>query len=333
MECISKKAVATSKPFRFLIGPDRTEYTIHSALVAHQSPVLSALVSGSFREASECSVKWDDVDEMPFPPAVAISGEEDAKPGILDQPALEEPEPEPAVEPADEPEPEPAAEPEADEPVESLRSAPSDTLYFAAIRQKRGGSQKKSLWMDFLSSWDWPPEPLDFDIMISLKDHGNPFLHHAKVYTFADRYAVTRLTDISRLKLHEALIDLVKKDGDYRNVVELVRYAFEELVPDQLRDMIVQYSACVVERLWKIEEFQELVGKHGILSKALVGKMLLRLDEKKSSGVSYTWDGEQGDAGDETITTKCNKADSKEKHLDTKDFQKRIHGDVLGQKA
>ncbi|KAG8664907.1 uncharacterized protein FPOAC1_012884 [Fusarium poae] len=326
MERVSKKAVATSKPFTFLIGAGKTEYTIHSALVAQLSPVLSALVNGSFRESSECSVTWDDVDEIafnsfwqfvytgnydtpePLSPTEEAPSDEVLKADIPDEPAPEKPEPEePATEteaePATETEAEPATETEAEPATETEAEPATETeaepatepdepetcLCFVSVdappspamkKEKRGGARRTSLWLDFLFSWDYPPEP--FDVDVALKDHANTLVHHAKVYTLADRYAITRLTDLSRLKLHQELIDLTRKGDDYNNVVELVRYTFEELVPDQLRDMAVHFSACVVEHLWKIDEFQELVGKYGILSKALVGTMLLRLDENEA---------------------------------------------------
>ncbi|MFW8505878.1 hypothetical protein ACOIBK_28400, partial [Klebsiella pneumoniae] len=40
--------------------------TIHSDLVALQSPVLSALVNGGLSESISQSVKWDDIDEPSF---------------------------------------------------------------------------------------------------------------------------------------------------------------------------------------------------------------------------------------------------------------------------
>ncbi|KAF9779400.1 hypothetical protein IL306_001772 [Fusarium sp. DS 682] len=292
MEHVSKKAVATSKPFKFLIGPNQTEYTIHSALVAHQSAVLSALVNGSFRESSECSVKWDDVDEIvfssfwqfvytgdydtpvPLPPTEGTPSEEEPKSDIPDEPAPGTPEAVPVAEPE--------AVPEAEVEAEAL---PSPAI---KKKKKKGGAPgipRISLWFDFLTAWGHYPET--FDVDVALKDHANPLVHHAKVYTLADRYAITRLTGLSRTKLHQGLIQLAGQGKAYNEVVELVRYTFEELVPDQLRDLVVHYSACVVEHLWKIEEFQELVGKYGVLSKALVGTMLLRFDESETTGVSY----------------------------------------------
>ncbi len=55
-----------SSPFKFVVGPDEREFTIHSALVAAQSPSLDALVNGHMKEASEQCVKWDETDEHTF---------------------------------------------------------------------------------------------------------------------------------------------------------------------------------------------------------------------------------------------------------------------------
>lgn len=58
--------IASSVPFRFLVGPNGREFTIHSALLSHQSPVLDKLVNGGFSEAAEKCVTWDSVDEDTF---------------------------------------------------------------------------------------------------------------------------------------------------------------------------------------------------------------------------------------------------------------------------
>ncbi|RGP62434.1 btb/poz fold protein [Fusarium sporotrichioides] len=301
MERMSKKVIATSKPFKFLVGPDQTEYTIHSALVAHQSSVLSAMVNGSFRESSEYCVKWGNIEEIvfdsfwqfvytgdydnpePFPPTAVTLEEEEPKPDdskqppalpVLHEPSEDEPIEEAAIEEpiavAEEPTTELEALPEA--LPDDIPSPPAKK----EMKKKSAVVRETSLWVDFLFSWDYPSELLDFDV--TLRDFANPLVHHAKVYTLADRYAVTRLMTISHKKLDRSLTDHhISKEAN-SDVVELVRYTFEELVPDRLRDLVVHYIACVVEHLWKLEEFQELVGTHSFLSKALLGTMLLRLD-------------------------------------------------------
>ncbi|RBR15759.1 hypothetical protein FVER53590_25937 [Fusarium verticillioides] len=271
-------SVATSKPFKFLIGPLQTEYTIHSALVAHQSPALAAMVNGNFRESQEGSVKWDDVDEIvfnsfwqfvytgnydtpePLPTTQKDSGEGDQKSDTADKPIEEEPIPE--------------AEAEA-EAAPELFIADAET-----DQEKRGSDQKSILWDEFLYFWGAPREAVDIDI--SLKDQANQLVHHAKVFTLADRYGVKRLAEISCGELYDGLIDLYKKGGDYNNMVELVRYTSEELVPDQLKNMVVDFSACVAENLWKIRRFHELLEKDSVLSKALIRGLIRRLAERPS---------------------------------------------------
>ncbi|KAF5622643.1 btb poz fold [Fusarium sp. NRRL 25303] len=297
--------VATSKPFRFLIGPLQTEYTIHSALVAHQSPALAAMVNGKFQESREGSVKWDDVDEIvfnsfwqfvytgdydtpePLPPAQRTSGMEDHKSDTSEKLAEAE-----AVTDPEEPETE---EQEPHDPEEEFGSGseyteiswpyiswvPRALSPISAIRQEKKTSVgKSSIWCKFLHSWEIQPETIDANI--PLKDQANTLVHHAKVFTLADRYGVKRLAEVSQRKLYDELTDLRTKGRDYTNIVELVRYTFEDLVPDQLRDMVVEFSAYVVEKLWGYEEFDQLLEKHGILSKALIGRLLYRLAEPPS---------------------------------------------------
>lgn len=56
----------SSKPFEFVVGPNKRVFTIHSALVASLSPVLERLVNGDMLEAKTGSVVWEHVDEQTF---------------------------------------------------------------------------------------------------------------------------------------------------------------------------------------------------------------------------------------------------------------------------
>ena len=48
------------------MGPQAQEFTIHSTLVAHQSPALSALIDRGFKESNDFCVEWDDIKETVF---------------------------------------------------------------------------------------------------------------------------------------------------------------------------------------------------------------------------------------------------------------------------
>ncbi|ENH66296.1 hypothetical protein FOC1_g10001938 [Fusarium oxysporum f. sp. cubense race 1] len=224
------------------------------------------MVNGKSQESREYSVKWDDVDEIvfnsfwqfvytgdydtpePLRPTRKTSGREDHK---SDWPNVS------------------ATETESESESESEPEAQAQAV------------QKSLLWDSFLRRRESPHEVIDI-IDKPQKGQANPFVHHARVFTLANRYGVKRLAEVSHGKLHHDLVDLERQDMDSKNVVELVRYAFEELVPDQLRDLVVHFSACVVERIWGDKIFQELLEKHGILSEALIRRLLCRLAEPPS---------------------------------------------------
>ncbi|KAK0627891.1 hypothetical protein B0T14DRAFT_580174 [Immersiella caudata] len=59
--------MASSKPFRFTIGPQKREFTMPSALVAAQSPAFQRLVNNrSFKEAQDQHSQLEHVDEKIF---------------------------------------------------------------------------------------------------------------------------------------------------------------------------------------------------------------------------------------------------------------------------
>ncbi|KAK4150896.1 Rho-related BTB domain-containing protein 3 [Chaetomidium leptoderma] len=66
MERISWESIGSSKAFRFTVGPQKREFTIHTALVACQSHALKTLVSGNFSEARNGHAVLEAVDEQTF---------------------------------------------------------------------------------------------------------------------------------------------------------------------------------------------------------------------------------------------------------------------------
>ncbi|KAJ3453996.1 hypothetical protein MRS44_018628 [Fusarium solani] len=301
MERISKKIVATSRPFRFLVGPHAQEFTIHSALIAHHSPALSALVNGGFKESNDFCVEWDDIDETTFTsfwqfvytgdydtPEPMAANAETATAHCLDgQSRTDGNNVDPLV--IDEPSAEEAAESAAEAPSESAADEISEastppapeidgwgSVVVEPQKEKERVTKLQMLWNDFQHSWridDKPSEPEE-----KPKDRTYPTLHHARVYVLGDRYGIIRMMDISFQKLHEALVNLEINEDSVSEILTLLRFGFEELVPEKLRQLLVHYATRVVEHLWENEEFQEPLENCGSLSKALIGSMLLRLE-------------------------------------------------------
>lgn len=283
------------------MGPHAQEFTIHSALIAHHSPALSALVNGGFKESNDFCVEWDDIDETTFtsfwqfvytgdydtPEPMAANAEtatahcldgqsrtdgNNVDPLMIDEPSAEE-----APESTADAAPEPAAEeiPEASAPPEPEID---DWISFVAKpkKKKKHVTKLQMLWNDFQHSWRVDDKPSESSE--KPKERTYPILHHARVYVLGDRYGIIRMMDISFQKLHEALVNLEINEDSVGEILALLRFGFEELVPEKLRQLLVHYATCVVEHLWENEEFQELLENCGSLSKALIGSMLLRLE-------------------------------------------------------
>ncbi|KAK6839826.1 hypothetical protein PG987_005692 [Apiospora arundinis] len=60
------QSIAASGPFRFLIGPEKKEYMMHTELVASLSKPLKALLTSGMAESCKRVVEWPDVDETTF---------------------------------------------------------------------------------------------------------------------------------------------------------------------------------------------------------------------------------------------------------------------------
>jgi hypothetical protein len=52
--------------FQVIVGPDSRAYSVHSSLLAGQSPVLYALVNNGMQESKNRTVTWPDVSEHTF---------------------------------------------------------------------------------------------------------------------------------------------------------------------------------------------------------------------------------------------------------------------------
>jgi hypothetical protein len=142
-------------------------------------------------------------------------------------------------------------------------------------------AKSEVLWNDFRTSWLLHPSDLVVheaqDIRDKVNSNGEVFTHHAQVYVLGDRYMITPLMNMAFQKLHQALLEF-PLNNHLEDIVALLHFCFDDSVPDQLRKLVVHYTACKVDILWKSEGFRELVVGSGEFSKALVESMLLRLD-------------------------------------------------------
>ncbi|RYP11730.1 hypothetical protein DL765_007626 [Monosporascus sp. GIB2] len=158
----------------------------------------------------------------------------------------------------------------------------SDDFWSAVPKKKKILARREMLWDKFQYSWG-----LDLSAAVNEeshkiekrpKDRAVILVHNARVYVLGDRYGITRLMNISLLKLHQALVDFVICEDGLHDIVALLQFCYGELVPERLRQLVVHYTACHVEELRTNEEFRELLEGYCSLSRDLIGSMLLRLD-------------------------------------------------------
>ncbi|KAG5950286.1 hypothetical protein E4U53_005302 [Claviceps sorghi] len=238
-----------SKPFEFLVGPEKKAFSIHLALVASQSEVLARLVLGDMQEAREGSVVWEHVDEQTF-----VRFSQYAYMGIYRYPSFR---------------PGPPCEADRDS-VAKIHN------------QKCPISKGKELWTSFKKQRS-STEPY------MVMKYGSPLgdgeendaellLCHARLYVFADCYGITPLMNLALSTLHHVLVTIPQSDDTTGMFIKLLQFCYEMDIPAALKELVVQYATCRVEHLSKREEFQELIRVHGDFSAALVDALLDRID-------------------------------------------------------
>lgn len=255
-------------------------------------------MNGNFREAGDSCVVWDDVDEVTFTSfwQYVYTGDYDIPESStkdVNEPAYETFNDIQHWEPSDS-HLEPLSAPESvlqHPPRSPLAVSYASTAIDAETRRIKPKRKSKpsalllnkqnALWLNFQESWR---SVLNFPASLApqndqeLSTHPTALAHHARVYILADRYAVIRLADVALSKLYLALVRYFHKENTLDVIVSLLQVCLEEPTPERLRDMITHYAACMVEDLWKKEDFQQLLEDHGDFSRALVGMMLHRLD-------------------------------------------------------
>ncbi|RBQ68122.1 hypothetical protein FVER14953_12875 [Fusarium verticillioides] len=250
---VSTKSIAKSKTFTFVVGPDETEFTIHSALVAKQSPVLNVLVNGSFKEALEQRVEWIDLEETVF-----LSFWEFAYSGDYTNPIREDDEQE-----------------ETDPVDEGLRNWSKSWAHYVRHHPPFSGPNSRNapglngMWQDFVDKYTPISRPSD----IGNIGEGT-MLHHAQVCIFADRYCVDALMDVSLGKLFIALEAIMPWGNSWDSIMELLILASGKFVPFKLREIVAEYILSQAELFKNQEVFQDFMSNHdgpmqGLLSQIL----------------------------------------------------------------
>ncbi|KFG84104.1 hypothetical protein MANI_024468 [Metarhizium anisopliae] len=262
---------SSSPVFRFVVGPHRTEYTIHSSLVAKQSAKLDVLVNGPMKEATDLCADWSETEEqtfLRFCDFVYTGSYEEGSP--RKKPVKENTPEQKKTEEIG----------EAETPKSTIRRKSKHTSSNTADFVQ---SKADELWAKFTSLY--PPTPLKNTSFRNEPedDCTEIFLSHARMYVFADYHGIDTLPLFALQKLRGALTRFVLHDESCVDIAELVTYTFGSTVDngddvDPLRSLVCFYAACRIEQLWRNSGFKNNVESISDFLTHLITLLLQRLD-------------------------------------------------------
>ncbi|KAH6613678.1 hypothetical protein B0J18DRAFT_470015 [Chaetomium sp. MPI-SDFR-AT-0129] len=272
MGVVTWKDISTSKVYRFLIGPSKREFTVHSAVVEKQSKVLNTFVNNTaFREANDGCAELTEVDEEVFTSFVqyAYTGDYDFPDYGLDPVAKA------TI----------AAARETSEKLMAARGALKKKRLKASDEPPSESSEPAAdngsfYWRNMYQTPNPPGASDTASTSDQTADTARPLLHHARLYVFADCYQISRLAQIAHDNLEKQLGALKQKPFDRISVdvtITLLAYAYQEPRPKALRSLLVQDVSRKVDKLWIYGSFREILEAHAELGAELVGEMVKRL--------------------------------------------------------
>jgi hypothetical protein len=271
-------SIVSSGVFRFIVGPKKKEFSLHSDLVAHQSRALDILINGDMNEARERCASWEDVDEQTFirfsqfiytgdytgaefRARIDRTAQANLKATVIEQPFS------PRFI---------SASPRLTPPPPGMVSPQLPSYY----RQESG---KKALWSRFQGLY---PDVNSYTYVYKNKpmdDFSEVFLSHARVYIFADYHDIPTLRAVSLRKLRQKLEHFVLYEEGIEDITQLVQYCYEHTLSrqdsvDELRSLVNIYAACKLEDLFKSEGFRKLVEETGEFAVGVITEALHRLN-------------------------------------------------------
>ena len=278
----------SSKPFVFVIGESQTEFLVHAGIIAKQSKALDVLINGPMAEASGGKAILDDVQTDTFERfcQFAYTGNYTTPASRLveDSPPINKRK-KGTIKPFDSeavPEPEVSDESWDSTPPSEKSKRTVEILRFRySLRELLGSLHYKTGKTTLVT------ELCDVRYNSSVREDYTPiFLGHAHLYVFADKWGVTGLKNLALSKLHQTLLHFTLYDARRPDIVELVRYAYDNTpdrvgAVDELRELLTVYMGCEAESMVRCSEFLSLIGEGGKIPQDFVQMTVKRIQITK----------------------------------------------------
>ncbi len=264
--------------FKFLIGKRQQPMTIHTSLMAEQSPALRSLVSGSMAEAQTGTAIWEEVDEDTFARFTQFMYTGDYPPPSHDTIIYS-----PAVTHNDADIEERTSPPA--EPAQDLDWGSGSFTTSKKEKKKRPQIVERVQFHDMVYK---VPHLSNFKDMYKIRpnessteDYTPVFVGHAQLYVLAEIWDIKPLKALVLSKLHATLCEYKPYEARYGDVVELIRYTYEHTPcrkrMDPLRGLVTQYVAHEQTQIAGSEPCLELIESGGPFARDLVSMLLEKI--------------------------------------------------------
>ncbi|KAG6075810.1 hypothetical protein E4U15_005431 [Claviceps sp. LM218 group G6] len=248
------EGIFTSQPFKFVVGEAKTEFLLHSALVASKSEALGRLINGGFVEGQQGFVVLENEDAKTVAAFAEFIYTGDYQLSF--------------------------DFPQADRECENQSHRGWDDPDNEAWSNFYDGDLAIGEDLEILPAVgdDLAVKPLIEGSMTT--DYSEFFIAHAKVFVFADYYGVVELMNLSMARLHKALCLFRLSSERIGDILALVRFCYERPGPDRLKKLVASYSAAVIDPCVSedvAQSFQELLKERGDFAADIAWFMACRL--------------------------------------------------------
>ncbi|KAG6065306.1 hypothetical protein E4U32_007475 [Claviceps aff. humidiphila group G2b] len=226
MENSPSEGVYTSQPVKFVVGEAKTEFYLHSALVATWSKALGKLIDDALAEGQQGCVVLEDDDVGTFTAFAdfVYLGDYDL----------------------------------------SLSSPDSGDASQQKDKSKDQGRQwgrpRNAHWNHFVANPDYSnlnnsTGAWDLGVFVPApsfkldRDYSEFLIAHVKIFDFAEHYGVDELKSLSIRNLHDALEKFTLSRKRIDDILALVSFCYdnERKNADRLNKMVASYSAAIMD--------------------------------------------------------------------------------------
>lgn len=228
---------------KFLVGPEKIEYSLHKALLEYHSGVAERAINGTWSEAKDGAIPIEQFDEATVARFIHYAYKGDYTPADF-----------------------------------IFEQNDCGTSTSSCSPRPISASSK---WNQFKAMPDMqlnlPFKPRENTS--AKEDYAPVFLSHAELYAFADMHQIKSLSKLCLQKLHRTLCEYKVYDNRTSDIVSLLIYAYENTAArpggtEKLRELVSKYAACIIEILGVDPGFQDLLCKNGELGKDIIAEVV-----------------------------------------------------------